>query len=197
MNLDQVEKRLVGPKEIGSKVRPTNSVPDFYRNGQVPLCSLSSKQPTGTFDATVREYANSGPKGTEVRYAQFIATFKDTASASRAYNDLKKNAEWCPGKKHIDGKRVSKNDLRLPHDDTWKLTEPITAPWLRFHAVELQKYDRSAGEYNWLHAIYDYATQGNLLISTIYMGRTEPDGTSKPIEDRAERIFTEQLDKLG
>ncbi|MFC0037829.1 sensor domain-containing protein [Actinomadura rayongensis] len=189
--------KLVTPAEIGSGVKATSTVADFYRNGQIPVCSLESMSPGGTFDALIKQYENGKKGKREVRYAQLVATFPSVPDATAAFGRIEKKLKSCRPKNFVPTKKISQHEIRFSHNDVWQLTEPASTGWRHLRGIETQKYARSISKGNWLRITYDYAIRGNVLLATVYLGRTDPDEQATSIEQHAAQLFDTQIRKIG
>ena len=194
---EQIRAALLGPKEIGKDIRETAAEVGALETRQAPMCSYSGVALTGKPDITIRQFANSARGRDEIRYAQLVARYDDSAEAERSFAALEKAARACPPRRHVPSKKVEKNRTRLAHDDTWKVTASTVAGWRGLRGIEQQTYPPSASKFNVFHFMYDYAVRGNVVIATVYWERTEPKKSGDPIARRATELLTKQLQKFG
>ncbi|WP_157419871.1 hypothetical protein [Actinomadura kijaniata] len=194
---EQVEQRLLSPKEIGPNVREIRAVADVTKDGRAPMCSLSGAKLPGSPKTVTRQFNNATRGKGEIAYVQTIALYGSPDEAKKAYVALQDKAESCPAKRNVAAKRIRENFTLFSHKDTWKFDTGNVGNWVHGRGTERQQYPSATSKYNILHLMYDYASYGNLLVSSIYYERTEPKESGDPTSRRATEVLKKQLQKLG
>ncbi|MFC9972635.1 hypothetical protein ACFVH6_17280 [Spirillospora sp. NPDC127200] len=193
----QTRKSLILPKEVGPGMQEIKVIANALQDRKIPICSLATAEISGKPEIITRQLSNKAEPQKEVKYTQVVARYDEANEARTAYTNLRKRTASCPPKQHVKPKKIRENFTLFAHDDTWKIREEKISGWEHVRGIERQEYSSSTSKYNILHVMYDYAVRGNLLIATLYYERTEPGKSGAPIEQRATKVLTKQLQKIG
>lgn len=192
-----IRANLISPDEVTKRMREIRVVLEGLKDGKAPSCSLSGVRLPDDPEITTRQFTRQANPRDEVRYAQLIARYPDSRGAAAAFQSLQKKARSCPAKRSVPPKRIDKDTFVFAHDDTWKVQEDSVAGWRHLRGHERQVVPPSQTRYNVFFIMYDYAVRGNVVLSTLYMERTEPGKSGDPTAKRATDVLTRQLQKFG
>lgn len=192
-----VEARLLSAEEIGDDIiqSAVRFVPLLER--KAPMCALSGVTLPGNPKLIIRQFGNRAEPKDEVRYAQLIALYPDARQARSGFEEIRKKVQACPEKQHVPPRRISAKSTLLAHDDTWSYTEDSIAGWEHIRGSEKQVTPRRSTKYNVFYRMHDYALRGNVVITSAYWERTEPDESGDLVAKRATDLLIKQLRKLG
>jgi hypothetical protein len=192
-----IRANLISPREVTERMREIKVVLEGLKDNKAPSCSLSGVRLPDKPEITTRQFTRQADPRSEVRYAQLVARYNDSQEAAAAFQSLQKKAYSCPAKRSVPPKRIDKDTFVFAHDDTWKIQEGSIAGWQHLRGHERQVVPPSQTRYNVFFIMYDYAVRGNVILSTLYMERTEPGKSSNPTAKRATDVLTRQLQKFG
>ncbi|WP_026413949.1 hypothetical protein [Actinomadura oligospora] len=194
---DQVKAALLAPADIKKGIHQIKVVLDPLKFDKVPICSLTGFKMPGSPQLTTRQFVNDTLGAEQFQYAQLIARYDDTASATSAYSALNSAASKCPKRRHIPPKKVTENFTIFSHNDTWKVADSTIQSWTHLQGTEQQVYPPDATKFNVYNVFYDYASRGNVVIATMYAQRTAPKASAAPIAQQASTVIQKQLGKFG
>jgi len=196
-SLEQIKANLIPPSAIAERMREIRVVLEGLKDKKVPSCSLSGVKLPNDPDIITRQFTRQAQPRDEIRYAQIIARYNSPQDAESAFQKIHKKANSCPPKRHFPPKRIDQKTYSFAHDDTWKVEEGEISGWRHLRGYERQVVPPSQTRYNVFYVMYDYAVRGNVVLGTLYMERTEPGESGKPIAKRATNILAKQLQKFG
>ncbi|MCD0447955.1 hypothetical protein LO762_01910 [Actinocorallia sp. API 0066] len=199
----QVQGLLINAKHIGPKWKTTDVQIDALKKGKVLSCSISEVALKGSPELVIDEFGAPNYLFTGANFARLIAVYDDPPTAASSFNELYKKLAECPAKQNVpaterkDVNPTKDKEYYFPHKDTWKLTEGETSGWRHVRAVEEAVTSPSISRINLRVLVLDYALRGNVIFTSYYWQRLEPDKKSKPLEDKATELLGEQLRRFG
>jgi len=194
---DQIKAKLLGPNDIAPGMASTPQGYVTFPTGKIPACSLTPFGLAGNPETTSRILRNPKDQTRYKTFLQITARYASPQSAATDFAALEKALKACPAKRHVPPKKVTGNTSLAPHDDVWKLTEESAKPWPHLHADETETEPPGYTKHNVFNYYYDYVQVGNLLLTSVYLERTNPGEKTADIAQRAATILGRQLQKLA
>jgi hypothetical protein len=193
----QVKSSLLDAEDLHFKA--SSQTPNFPGpdRGAAPSCSLSRINLPGEPEKIAQQFGSSASRFTDPNFNQLVAIYPSRGEAAGAFTHIQEKLDACPAKRHVPQKRISDNRITLAHDDTWKPSEDMVAGWTHLRGFEKHVEPPSTSVINVYYLIYDYATRGNVIVTSVYWQRVRPKASSDPIVKRATELLTKQLQMIG
>jgi len=163
----------------------------------VPSCSASSVRLSGKPQTIGRQLETAKRGYTGTHFIQLIAIYPTADEAAGAMAKLRAKAKACPAKRHFPAKRLGKRRFSIAHTDTWTVTEGAIAGWTHIRGFEKHVEPPRTSRFNVFYDVYDYAIRGNVIVSSLYWERVKPTIPGQRIAQKATRVLTKQLQKIG
>jgi hypothetical protein len=192
-----VKSSLIGAKDIASNVSSEPLFVAGLTQQAAPSCSDSYIDLPGKPKITAREFANRTDIYTGMHYAQLVAVYADPASANQAYGVIHTKVDACPKKEHVPGKKLPNNKFTIEHDNTWTVTDEPVAGWTHVRGFQKHVEPHSTSIYNVFYLVYDYATRGNVVLTSLYVQRGKPSLAGDSVGKKATALLAKQLQKIG
>jgi hypothetical protein len=194
---DHIRASLLPPKDVAADVKPQAPTYPGLTSAEAPACSVSSVRLPGKPKTMGRQLGNSKKNYTGAHLIQLIAVYPDAEEAADALTKVRAKAKACPAKRHFPAKRTSEKKFTIAHTDTWTFTEDSVAGWTHIRGFEKRQEPPSSSIYNVFYSAYDYASRGNVVVTSLYWERAKPTTPGKRIADKATKVLTKQLQKIG
>jgi hypothetical protein len=194
---DQVNAALLTPSEVAQKMTSTPAGYVTFPSGSVATCSLAPYQLQPSVATNNRLLRDPNDQTKFATYLEIVARYDTSADAATSFSALKVKLKACPSTQHIPEKRVSGQTSLAAHDDVWKLSEDASGIWTHLHAFEVETEPPGYTKRNVFNYIYDYTQRGNIIVTSVYLERTNPGESADPAIKNGAEILAKQLQKFG